>query len=114
MIPASLLRSTVGSPAMPKLVRDRIPELVRANGGEPVTEIADAERYAELLREKLTEEVAEFLESGEVEELADVMEVLHALAQAAGTSPAELERVRAAKAAERGGFATRTVLLTVR
>lgn len=99
---------------MPKLVRDRIPEIVRANGREPVTEIADAERYEELLREKLTEEVAEFLESGEVEELADVMEVLHALAQAAGVSPAELERIRAEKAAERGGFATRIVLLDVR
>ncbi|WP_196777677.1 nucleoside triphosphate pyrophosphohydrolase [Lentzea aerocolonigenes] len=99
---------------MPKLVRDRIPELVRANGEEPVTEIADVQRYRELLRDKLSEEVAEFLESGEVEELADIMEVLHALAQAAGVSPAELERIRAGKAAERGGFADRVVLLDVR
>ncbi|MEV6235185.1 nucleoside triphosphate pyrophosphohydrolase [Lentzea sp. NPDC051838] len=97
---------------MPKLVRDRIPEIIRANGEEPVTEIADAERYHELLRDKLSEEVAEFLESGEVEELADVLEVLHALARAAGVTPSELERIRAKKAAERGGFAGRIVLIT--
>lgn len=99
---------------MPKLVRDRIPEIIRANGREPVTEIADVAGYQELLRDKLTEEVAEFLESGDVEELADVMEVLHALAEAAGISSAELERIRAAKADERGGFRTRTVLVDVR
>jgi predicted house-cleaning noncanonical NTP pyrophosphatase (MazG superfamily) len=98
---------------MPKLVRDGIPEIVRAHGGEPVTEIAIPARYPELLREKLTEEVAEFLESGEVEELADVLEVVRALARVAGVSPEELERIRAAKADERGAFATRTVLLDV-
>lgn len=99
---------------MPKLVRDRIPELVRANGREPVTEIANATRYRELLRDKLSEEVAEFLESGEVEELADIMEVLHALARSAGVSLEELERIRAEKATERGGFAERVVLVDIR
>ncbi|ULH15562.1 nucleoside triphosphate pyrophosphohydrolase [Deinococcus sp. KNUC1210] len=85
---------------MPKLVRDRIPELF---GGRVLAELS-GEAHAESLRAKLQEEMGEFLQSGEPEELADVLEVLHALAALQGLTPAGLEHLRATTAAARGGF----------
>ena len=85
-----------------KLVRDRIPELF-ASPDDQVEQVAGDE-LVERLRAKLLEEVDEFLESGEVEELADIIEVCHALAAQAGARVDVLEGVRLAKRAERGGF----------
>jgi predicted house-cleaning noncanonical NTP pyrophosphatase (MazG superfamily) len=93
----------------PKLVRDKIPEIIRRNGAEPVFHIAAPEELPALLRAKLVEEVDEFLESSEPEELADVLEVVLALAQELGVQPEDLERLRRQKAAERGAFDERVV-----
>ncbi|GLW66527.1 hypothetical protein Arub01_47710 [Actinomadura rubrobrunea] len=98
-----------GAPAE-KLVRDRIPDIIRASGREPSVRVVGDGEYASLLRAKLYEEVAEYVACGDAEELADVLEVVHALAALHGVAPEELERRRAAKAAERGGFADRLVL----
>jgi predicted house-cleaning noncanonical NTP pyrophosphatase (MazG superfamily)/NTP pyrophosphatase (non-canonical NTP hydrolase) len=88
-----------------KLVRDRIPEIIRADGLEPVIRTAGPAEYASRLRDKLGEEVAEFLASdSDPGELADILEVVYALAASAGTGPAELEALRAAKAASNGAF----------
>ena len=88
-----------------KLVRDKIPEIIRAKGEVPSTRVADSAEYRELLLAKLSEEVQEFLASdGDPEELADVLEVVMALADGLGIGQKELERLRAEKAAERGGF----------
>ena len=93
-----------------KLVRARIPEIIREAGGRPETRVADTAEHVARLRAKLVEESGEYIASGNPEELADVLEVVHALAAAHGISPAELERLRSAKAAERGGFGKRLVL----
>ncbi|MEU5991267.1 nucleoside triphosphate pyrophosphohydrolase [Spirillospora sp. NPDC047418] len=98
-----------GGPAE-KLVRDRIPEVIRAAGGRPETRVADPAEHGARLRAKLVEEGGEYIASGDPEELADVLEVVHALAAAHGISPAELEHLRSAKAAERGAFSKRLVL----
>ena len=93
-----------------KLVRDKIPQIIRAHGLEPVTYVADAVEYGTRLREKLTEEVAEFLASdSDTEELADILEVVYALAALAGIDREQLEQLRAAKADERGAFAGRII-----
>ncbi|MFI6004931.1 nucleoside triphosphate pyrophosphohydrolase [Streptomyces sp. NPDC051366] len=95
-----------------KLVRDRIPQIIRADGAEPVVYVADPVEYRERLREKLREEVAEYMEADETtapEELADVLEVAFALAADYGVGPEQLEKIRASKAQERGGFAERIV-----
>ncbi|MER7247845.1 nucleoside triphosphate pyrophosphohydrolase [Kribbella sp. NPDC000426] len=100
-----------------KLVRDRIPEIIRAGGAEPISYRADEAEYRRRLREKLLEEVDEFLAADEataVEELADILEVVYALATDLGTSREALETVRAVKAAERGGFTDRVVWTGVR
>jgi predicted house-cleaning noncanonical NTP pyrophosphatase (MazG superfamily) len=93
-----------------KLVRDKIPQIIRSTGLEPVIYTAGAEEYAARLRDKLREEVEEFIASdGDPEELADILEVLYALAGRAGIGPQQLERLRAAKAEDRGGFDDRLI-----
>ncbi|WP_434096953.1 nucleoside triphosphate pyrophosphohydrolase [Streptomyces mirabilis] len=95
-----------------KLVRDRIPEIIRSAGAEPVVYTAGLVEYRRRLRDKLGEEVTEFLAADETkapEELADVLEVVQALATELGIDPAQLEKIRAAKARERGGFADRII-----
>jgi predicted house-cleaning noncanonical NTP pyrophosphatase (MazG superfamily) len=96
-----------------KLVRDRIPELIRADDEVPVTETVAGETYRERLHDKLDEEVAEYHESGRVAELADVLEVLHALAALDDVTPEELAAMRREKRAERGGFDDGVVLKRV-
>ncbi|MEO3809447.1 nucleoside triphosphate pyrophosphohydrolase [Sphaerisporangium sp. B11E5] len=93
-----------------KLVRDKIPQIIRATGMEPIIRVADSGEYAARLRDKLREEVGEFFTSDQdPEELADVLEVVYALAQLAGLDREELEKLRAAKAEERGGFVDRYI-----
>ncbi|HEX5594787.1 MAG TPA: nucleoside triphosphate pyrophosphohydrolase [Micromonosporaceae bacterium] len=94
---------------MEKLVRDRIPEIIRATGRDPVVRVASDAEMDALLRAKLVEEVDEFLASGEPEELADVLEVVLALAERAGLDPEALEQLRAEKAGARGRFSRRIV-----
>jgi predicted house-cleaning noncanonical NTP pyrophosphatase (MazG superfamily) len=95
-----------------KLVRDKIPEIIAKNeGAVPEFRVLGDAEYAEGLRDKLVEEVGEYLASGEVEELADILEVVYALAARDGLSPVDLERVRAEKRDARGGFDGRVKLL---
>jgi predicted house-cleaning noncanonical NTP pyrophosphatase (MazG superfamily) len=93
-----------------KLVRDKIPQIIRSKGQEPIIHRADVEEYCIRLRDKLREEVEEYLTSdNDHEELADILEVLYALAEQTGSDQHELERLRAAKAEKRGGFADRII-----
>lgn len=97
-----------------KLVRDKIPEIIRQGGKEPVCRVADREEALEYLARKLQEEAAEYARSRDVEELADVLEVIRAIAAERGVSPEALEAMRQAKANARGGFARRLILEEVR
>jgi predicted house-cleaning noncanonical NTP pyrophosphatase (MazG superfamily) len=93
-----------------KLVRDKIPEIIEANGSRPITRILDDKEYLKELIEKVREETAEFEAEPSLEELADIQEVLLALLKTLGSNRKDLEKVRAAKAAERGGFAKKIFL----
>lgn len=95
-----------------KLVRDRIPEIIRESGEVPVITTAGDDEYEPLLRAKLLEEVSEFLEAGEdeaLDELADVLEVICALNRLKGETLHDLERRRVHKRIERGGFSKKIV-----
>ena len=87
---------------MAKLVRDRIPDLF-GGSARPL----NPPDFRVALREKLREETEEYLEAGDVQELADVLEVVYALAALDGLTPADLEALRARKAEARGAFLRR-------
>ena len=97
-----------------KLVRDRIPEIIEASGRTCVTEILSDEDYLLMVDAKLDEELAEYHADQNIEELADLLEVIRACAVARGYTLEELERVREEKAAKRGGFAKKILLKEVR
>lgn len=96
-----------------KLVRDRIPEIIEASGKSCVTETLSEEEYLRMVDAKLDEELAEYHNEPNLEELADLMEVIYAAAVAHGYTPEQLEQARAEKAAKRGKFEKRILLLDV-
>ena len=93
-----------------KLVRDNIPAIIESSGRKAITHILSEEEYIVALESKLNEEVAEYQADKNLEEMADVLEVLRALCVARGYSLDELEAMRAKKADERGGFADKIFL----
>lgn len=93
-----------------KLVRDKIPQIIEANGQKPITRILNDQEYLVELIRKLKEETAELEEDNSVEELADVQEVVLALCDALDITPAGLEKVRVQKATERGSFKNKIYL----
>lgn len=96
-----------------KLVRDRIPEIIEANGKKCSTEILSDEAYLKMVDAKLDEELAEYHKDQNIEELADLIEVIYAAVQARGYSLDELEAVRAKKVEKRGAFREKILLKEV-
>lgn len=97
-----------------KLVRDKIPEIIKNNGAKAVnTKILSDEEYLISLNTKLEEELKEYLESGEVEELADLEEVLRAILDAKSTSYDKFEEIRQNKTNKRGAFKNKIFLESV-
>ena len=96
-----------------KLVRDQIPAIIAADGGQPVTRVLDQAGYEAALRAKLLEEAheAQAAPDGQLaSELADVLEVLQALAAAHDMSWEDIVSEASRKRAERGGFDQRIFL----
>ncbi len=93
-----------------KLVRDKIPEYIRSKGSVPITHIADEGEYWQKLKEKLQEEVDEFLKDGNPEEIADILEVIDAICNYQKINKQELRAIKDKKAEERGRFEKRIIL----
>ena len=91
-----------------KLVRDKIPEIIKANGEKPVTRILDDNEYKEELEKKLLEEYNEVLKAENsnerIEELADMLEVLICLAKLENKSLEAIIEIANIKREKRGGF----------
>lgn len=94
-----------------KLVRDRIPEIIEEDGKEYEIETLSDEEYYNKLKSKLTEEVEEFINSDEPEELADIIEVIKATLDFKNIDWGEIERLRESKREERGGFEEQILLI---
>lgn len=98
-----------------KLVRDRIPEIIRSSGSPCSVRELDEGEFKEALRAKLEEEVEELLSAStsqeRVEEAADILEVLRAFVEMEGRSMQEVEALRQSKAEKRGAFEKRLLLL---
>lgn len=100
-------------PVYNKLVRDKILEIIKNNGQKSTHKILSNEEYAKELINKLSEEVEEYKTGKNTDELADVMEVIYALADIHGCTPEQLEDIRAEKAEKRGGFNDKIFLIKV-
>ncbi len=95
-----------------KLVRDRILEIITEAGDTPVSRILTDSEYVQALLSKLQEEVDEYIQSGDHQELADILEVVYALAALEQITPDRLEEVRAQKALSNGAFNKKIYLIS--
>lgn len=93
-----------------KLIRDKIPEIILGDNQIPVTHVASDEEYKQRLLEKLSEEVDEFYLGESIEELADITEVIYAIAKSRGVSRRQFEEMGRQKKKERGGFEKKLIL----
>lgn len=87
-----------------KLVRDRIPEIILKDNELPSTKILNDEEYIQELNKKLQEEVNEYLEAENIEEMVDILEVIRAILDHKGVTYEEIEEKRIKKATKRGAF----------
>lgn len=104
-------------PIYNKLVRDCIPTIIEQAGKTFTTRILDDEEYRKELQKKAFEELEEYVQAetdeAALEELADVLEIIHALAECHGASIEQVEQIRAKKAEKRGGFRDKIFLIEV-
>ena len=97
-----------------KLVRDKIPEIIRDSGNQYETTTLSNLDYIKALRQKLVEEANEAATAFPEElaqELADVMEVVDTLIAATGIEPEKVRGIQKEKRSQRGGFDNRIKLL---
>ena len=93
-----------------KLVRDRIPDIIRKRGEVPKVRVAEKHEVDDLIRLKVVEEAQELLQSSNDEEIADILEALEALLEHRGIDWSAIDEIRTRKKDERGGFDKRFVL----
>jgi len=96
-----------------KLVRDKIPEIIKADGKECETRVLDDKEYLLSLNKKLDEELREYYETESIDELADMVEVIFAIVGQYGISIEEFEKLRLSKRQKRGGFDQKLFLLSI-
>ncbi len=96
-----------------KLVRDRIVDIIIANGETPKYHTLNDKEYLKELHKKLLEEANEFVENDDPEELADLLEVIYAIAKHKNIDLTQVEQIRIKKSEKRGGFEDRIYLETV-
>ena len=97
-----------------KLVRDRIPEIIAAEGRDYATEIMEDAEYRQSLLAKLVEEAREVTEAEPdelIKELADLYEVIDALLVAFNLDKDAILNIQQKRRDERGGFEGQIKLL---
>ena len=97
-----------------KLVRDKIIEIIESNSEVPIYETLKDDRYLSELHKKLFEEANEFCEKDDPEELADLLEVIYAIAKFKNIDLNDVEKIREQKAKKRGAFEKRIYLKEVK
>lgn len=104
-------------PTYNKLVRDKVPQIIKNNGKTPTTRILPKGEYIKEICNKTEEELNEYLEATtkehKLEELSDLLELINALAEHEGTTLKEINNIRKKKAEERGSFSDRVFLIEV-
>jgi predicted house-cleaning noncanonical NTP pyrophosphatase (MazG superfamily) len=104
-------------PIYNKLVRDRIPEVIAADGKKFSTRVLNNDEYIKELKKKSFEELEEYVNTDNnedaIEELADLLEIIHSLSEYHGESIEKVEEVRKNKVKKRGGFKEKIFLIEV-
>ena len=104
-------------PTYNKLIRNKIPQIIKAKGKTPTTRILPQDEYIKELCKKTQEELTEYIEAKtkphKLEELSDLLELINALAENEGTTLEEINSIRKKKAEERGSFSDRVFLIEV-
>ncbi|MGX5554333.1 nucleoside triphosphate pyrophosphohydrolase [Bacillus cereus] len=100
-----------------KLIRNKIPQIIKSNGKTPTTRILPEDEYIEELCKKTQEELTEYIKAktkpDKLEELSDLLELINALAEHEGATLEEINNIRKKKAEERGDFSNRVFLIEV-
>ena len=94
-----------------KAIRDKIPEIIAESGKKCNLKQLDDESFLAELEKKLTEEVNEYTERKDVQELADLLEVIYRISELRGVNSDELDKIRKEKAKERGKFDSNLFLI---
>ena len=97
-----------------KLIRDKIPQIIKSQGQCCIVRKLSDEEYLEMVDAKLDEELAEYHKDQNLEELADLVEVIYAAAEARGFTVEQLEQTRLQKKAQRGAFRKKLLLMEIR
>ncbi|EOO40974.1 nucleoside triphosphate pyrophosphohydrolase [Bacillus mycoides] len=104
-------------PTYNKLIRNKLPQIIKSNGKTPKIRILPEDEYIKEICKKTQEELTEYLEADtkehKLEELSDLLELINALAEYEGTTLKEINNIRKKKAKERGGFQNRVFLIEV-
>lgn len=95
-----------------KAIRDGIPYIIRTSGKNCFVKTVSDEEFLPYMENKLLEEVNEYLESREIEELADVLEVICRIVELKGVSIDEVKKIQSAKSFERGSFSKNYILIS--
>lgn len=96
-----------------KLVRDKIPQLIRESGRSCTSRILDEKEYFDALLDKIVEEIEEYRISDNEEELADVYEVLDCLVALKEYEPMHLDYLQLIRREQRGSFKDKILLIDV-
>jgi predicted house-cleaning noncanonical NTP pyrophosphatase (MazG superfamily) len=96
-----------------KLVRDKIPQLIKESGRSCTSRILNEKEYFDALLDKIVEEIEEYRISGNEEELSDVYEVLDCLVELKEYEPLHLDYLQLIRREQRGSFKDRVLLLDV-
>lgn len=88
-------------PTYNKLIRDKIPQIIKSNGKTPTTRILPEDEYIKELCKKTQEELTEYIEAktkpDKLEELSDLLELINALAEHEGSTLEEINNIRKRK-----------------
>ena len=77
-----------------KAIRDKIPEIIKKDGFSCNVETMSDEKFLVEMEKKLSEEVAEYQNDKNPEELADILEVIYRIAKLKGISKEQLEKIK--------------------
>jgi len=97
-----------------KVVRDKIPEIIEESGKKFNLKQLDDVSFLAEIEKKLSEEVNEYTESKDIEELADLLEVIYRISELRGVNSDELDKIRKNKAEKRGKFDSNLFLIDVK